>query len=201
MPFPPLDLSLLLSSSHLYTCSTSCHQRPSPQRLETGQLPPDDIALRSGHQVCLCNSRVVQRSRWRVPFSFVSPSHRRFGDPVTLNCSVHQMNFQILGWDVSPVTKSREKERPDFVAPIEFKGPPDPTVEQFLVWNVERMTEWDINLTCFALSDQWGQCYLKLPVLVYSELRHAGKGLGSRPCGSSADLFSQSLQRPSPSAS
>lgn len=138
---------------------------------------------------------MVQRSLWRVPFSFVSPSHHRFGDPVTLNCSVHQMNFQILGWEVSPVKSGR----PDLVAPVELKRP-DATTEQFLVWNVERMTEWDIKLTCFALSDQWGQCYLKLPVLVYSEFRHAGTGLGSRPCGSSADLFSQSLQRPSPSA-
>lgn len=193
MSFHPLDLSLLLSSLHLYTCSTSCHQRPSPQRLGAGQVPPDDITLCSGHQVCACNSRVVQRSLRCVPFSFLSPSHHRFGDPVTLNCSVHQMNFQILGWDVSLVTKSGEKERP-------VEGPPDATTEQFLVWNVERMTEWDIELTCFALSDQWGQCYLKLPVLVYSEFRHAGKGLGSRPCGSPADLFSQSLQRPSPSA-
>uniref|UniRef100_A0A674PJ83 Uncharacterized LOC101077656 n=1 Tax=Takifugu rubripes TaxID=31033 RepID=A0A674PJ83_TAKRU len=90
----------------------------------------------------------VQRSLWRVLFSFVSPSHHRFGDPVTLNCSVNQMEFEILGWEVS-------------------LGPPDPTMERFLVWNVERMTEWDIKLTCFALSYQWRQCSLKLPVLVY----------------------------------
>lgn len=124
---------------------------------------------------------MVPRSLGRVPFSFASPSHHRFGDPATLNCSVHQMNFQILGWDVSLVTKSGEKERPNFVAPVEFKGPPDATTERFLVWNVERMTEWDIELTCFALSDQWGQCYLKLPVLVYSEFWSCRE----RPWGSS----------------
>lgn len=203
MSFPPLDLSLLLSSLHLRTCfaaAASSPQRPPPRQLGAGQVPPDDVTFRSGHQVCICKPSVVQRSLGHVAFSFVSPACHRFGDPVTLNCSVHQMNFQILGWEASLARKSGERERPNFVAPAEFKEPPEATTERFLVWNVDRMTEWDVKLTCFALSDQWGQCYLKLPVLVYSEYRHARKGIGSRLCGSSAHLFSQSLQRSSPSA-
>ncbi|TNM85326.1 hypothetical protein fugu_007597 [Takifugu bimaculatus] len=138
-----LSLSSSASSSHLYI------NTPAP--------PPATSAHPPGGS-----------EQDRCPLT-ISPSVLviRFGDPVTLNCSVNQMNFEILGWEVSLVTKSGEKERPGFVAPVQFKGPPDPTMERFLVWNVERMTAWDINLTCFALSDQWQQCSLKLPVLVY----------------------------------
>ncbi|TWW58946.1 uncharacterized protein LOC130526878 isoform X1 [Takifugu flavidus] len=138
-----LSLSSSASSSHLYI------NTPAP--------PPATSAHPPGGS-----------EQDRCPLT-ISPSVLviRFGDPVTLNCSVNQMEFEILGWEVSLVTKSGEKERPDFVAPVQFKGPPDPTMERFLVWKVERMTEWDINLTCFALSLQWRQCSLKLPVLVY----------------------------------
>ncbi|XP_029707153.1 uncharacterized protein isoform X2 [Takifugu rubripes] len=138
-----LSLSSSASSSHLYI------NTPAPPPA-TSAHPPSGSA------------------QDRCPLT-ISPSVLviRFGDPVTLNCSVNQMEFEILGWEVSLVTKSGEKERPDFVAPVQFKGPPDPTMERFLVWNVERMTEWDIKLTCFALSYQWRQCSLKLPVLVY----------------------------------
>lgn len=38
------------------------------------------------------------------------------------------------------------------------------------MWSVDRMTDWGIKPTCFAVADQWEQCFLELPVLVYSEL-------------------------------
>lgn len=69
------------------------------------------------------------------------------------------------------------------------------------MWSVDSMTDWGIKPTCFAISDQWGQCYLKLPVLVYSEFCLAGEGAETLPRGSPADPLPQNLQRRSPSAS
>nr|XP_046228625.1 intercellular adhesion molecule 3-like [Scatophagus argus] len=72
----------------------------------------------------------------------------RFGDPVTANCSVQKMGFSLLGWEVS-------------------LAPPEPTMDHFLVWKVDNITTWNIEPMCYALSDQGGQCHLKLPLKVY----------------------------------
>lgn len=71
-----------------------------------------------------------------------------FGDSFTANCSVHNMAFSVLGWEVS-------LERPN------------ETMERFLVWSVNRVTQWNINAMCFALSDQGGSCHISLPLTVY----------------------------------
>lgn len=44
-------------------------------------------------------------------------------------------------------------------------------VAQYLVWSVDRMTEWSIQLMCYALIDQEGQCQINVPVVVYSEYK------------------------------
>ncbi|XP_040001182.1 uncharacterized protein LOC120799834 isoform X2 [Xiphias gladius] len=72
----------------------------------------------------------------------------RFEDPVTANCSVPQMGFSLLGWEVSLAV-------------------PQPTMDRFLVWSVDRMTEWSTKAMCYALSDKGGQCHIDLPVIVY----------------------------------
>lgn len=72
----------------------------------------------------------------------------RFGDPVTVNCSVPRIGFPLLGWEVS------------------LKAPPA-TEDQYLVWSVPRMTEWSIKPTCYALSEQGGKCDIDLNVTVY----------------------------------
>ncbi|XP_034440275.1 hemicentin-1-like isoform X1 [Hippoglossus hippoglossus] len=76
----------------------------------------------------------------------------RFADPFTVNCSIPVMGFPVLGWEFKPGTTAM---------PI-----PEATQGRFLVWSVDRMTEWSIEPMCFALLEQ-GQCHIDLPVIVY----------------------------------
>ncbi|XP_069545721.1 hemicentin-1-like [Brachyistius frenatus] len=87
--------------------------------------------------------------RIRCPM-MMSPSSLvvRFGDPVQANCSIAKTGFSLLGWEV-PLTE------------------PNPTMDSFLVWSVDRMTEWSIRPVCYALSDQGGVCHINLPLIVY----------------------------------
>ncbi|XP_061686852.1 intercellular adhesion molecule 1-like [Syngnathoides biaculeatus] len=108
--------------------------------------------------------------RPRCPLT-LSPSSLvvRFGDPVKVNCSSPMKGFSLLGWEVS------------LVAPM-------PTMESFLMWSVENMTEWSISPMCYAVSNLEGSCHLNLPVLVYkppdsvslSFLNHTGPLLERR---------------------
>ncbi|XP_031718836.1 neural cell adhesion molecule 1-like [Anarrhichthys ocellatus] len=77
----------------------------------------------------------------------------RFGDPVTANCSVSRIGFSPLGWVVSLAA-------------------PEPTMDRFLVWRVDRMTAWSIRPACYALSEQGGQCDIHLPLTVYKPPRN-----------------------------
>ncbi|XP_033986100.1 hemicentin-2-like [Trematomus bernacchii] len=72
----------------------------------------------------------------------------RFGDPVTANCSLSTAGFSGLGWVVS-------------LAAPEF------TMDCFLVWSVERMTEWSMEPVCYAMAEQGGQCKRNLSLTVY----------------------------------
>ncbi|XP_068177942.1 intercellular adhesion molecule 2-like isoform X2 [Antennarius striatus] len=72
----------------------------------------------------------------------------RFGDPFRANCSVQRAGFSLLGWEVSLAA-------------------PEPTMDRYLVWSVDRMSEWGIRATCYALSEHGGQCDISLPLLVY----------------------------------
>ncbi|KAM4584569.1 intercellular adhesion molecule 2-like isoform 2-T2 [Odontesthes bonariensis] len=72
----------------------------------------------------------------------------RFGDPVKANCSKQKIGFPMLGWKVS-------------------QGAPEATTEDFLVWSVDKMTDWSIKPTCFAVSDLGGQCDVELSLIVY----------------------------------
>uniref|UniRef100_UPI0037E7A8E0 intercellular adhesion molecule 1-like isoform X2 n=1 Tax=Semicossyphus pulcher TaxID=241346 RepID=UPI0037E7A8E0 len=94
----------------------------------------------------------------------------RFGDPVTANCSVRKLGFSLLGWIVS-------------------KEAPPPTQEHYLVWSVDRMTEWSIEPMCFAVAEMEGQCDIKLPLIVFkppdnvsiSFVNHTGPMFESHP--------------------
>ncbi|XP_017276192.1 intercellular adhesion molecule 3 [Kryptolebias marmoratus] len=72
----------------------------------------------------------------------------RFGDPVTVNCSKPKAGFSFIGWEVS-------------------QGKPEPTMEEFSVWHVDRMTDWTISPICYAGSDLGGQCNISLSSVVY----------------------------------
>ncbi|XP_062244912.1 hemicentin-1-like [Platichthys flesus] len=77
----------------------------------------------------------------------------RFDDPFTVNCSVPGIGFPLLGWEVK-----RERE---------LMPNPETTQGRFLVWSVDRMTKWSIEPSCYALSEEGGQCHIELPVIVY----------------------------------
>lgn len=53
--------------------------------------------------------------------------------------------------------------------PLPLQNRPNFTSQGFLVWSVEKMTDWTIKPVCFALSEQGGQCYSKLTLIVYSK--------------------------------
>lgn len=44
---------------------------------------------------------------------------------------------------------------------------PSPTEDHFLVWSVDRMTDWGIKPMCWALSDRGGQCDIRLPLIIF----------------------------------
>ncbi|XP_071359586.1 vascular cell adhesion protein 1-like isoform X2 [Trachinotus anak] len=79
----------------------------------------------------------------------ISPSTLvvRFEDPATANCSVTEKAFSPIGWEGNLAT-------------------PTATMDHFLVWSVDSMTEWNITAMCYALSDH-GPCHNNLPVIVY----------------------------------
>ncbi|XP_068444812.1 intercellular adhesion molecule 1-like isoform X2 [Clinocottus analis] len=72
----------------------------------------------------------------------------RFGDPFTANCSISSTDFSAIGWIVSLAV-------------------PEVSMDRFLVWRVDSMTDWSDEPKCFALSDQAGQCHIDLPLRVY----------------------------------
>ncbi|XP_030592713.1 hemicentin-2-like [Archocentrus centrarchus] len=72
----------------------------------------------------------------------------RYGDPVKANCSIKRMGFPVLGWYLQ-------------------LDPPVITYNGFLIWSVERMTNWTIKPVCFALAEQGGQCDIALTLIVY----------------------------------
>uniref|UniRef100_A0A3P9HIY1 Ig-like domain-containing protein n=1 Tax=Oryzias latipes TaxID=8090 RepID=A0A3P9HIY1_ORYLA len=80
----------------------------------------------------------------------ISPSSLvvRFGDPVKANCSKQKAGFPVLGWEVSV-------------------GTPESTLDEFLVWRVDRLTEWSIKAMCYAVFDVAGKCDKALSLTVY----------------------------------
>ncbi|KAM4604254.1 intercellular adhesion molecule 2-like [Polymixia lowei] len=80
----------------------------------------------------------------------ISPSRLvvRFGDPASVNCSLPTMDFSGLGWEVPLAT-------------------PNMTMDRFLVWRVDSLTEWSMKPVCFALADHGGQCVIVLDLTVY----------------------------------
>ncbi|KAM7419700.1 hypothetical protein PAMA_016675 [Pampus argenteus] len=82
----------------------------------------------------------------------ISPSSLvvRFGDPATANCSVMgtSPNDNLLVWE----------------APLKS---PDPTLDKFLVWSVDKMTVWTNEAMCFLLSLKGNECIIYLSVIVY----------------------------------
>lgn len=67
--------------------------------------------------------------------------------------------------------KKEKKNLNSFVIcyPLPLQNRPNLTSQGFLVWSVEKMTDWTVKPVCFALSEQGGQCYSKLTLIVYSK--------------------------------
>ncbi|KAM7394602.1 hypothetical protein PAMP_021393 [Pampus punctatissimus] len=84
----------------------------------------------------------------------ISPSSLvvRFGDPATANCSVMNTalnwHYNLLVWDV----------------PLKS---PQPTMDRFLVWSVDKMTVWNNTAMCFLTSVVGRGCFLYLSMIVY----------------------------------
>ncbi|XP_038152485.1 intercellular adhesion molecule 1-like [Cyprinodon tularosa] len=81
----------------------------------------------------------------------ISPSALvvRFGDPAEATCSNPSKDHFLLGWVSNP-------------------GLTEPTTDSFLVWSVESVTQWSIDLVCYAASDLRGSCNISLPSIVYN---------------------------------
>uniref|UniRef100_A0A8D3BIF5 Ig-like domain-containing protein n=1 Tax=Scophthalmus maximus TaxID=52904 RepID=A0A8D3BIF5_SCOMX len=130
---------------------------PSPSNLPPSlTVPPSRPAL-----VAASTTTGESAERARCPMR-MSPSAVvvRFDDPVTANCSVPEKGFSLLGWSVSLAA-------------------PEATMDRFLVWRVDRMTDWSIEPMCYVLSDQGGQCHMHLPVIVYKPPDHVAISLQS----------------------
>uniref|UniRef100_A0A8C7XV59 Ig-like domain-containing protein n=1 Tax=Oryzias sinensis TaxID=183150 RepID=A0A8C7XV59_9TELE len=51
--------------------------------------------------------------------------------------------------------------------PYILQGTPESTLGEFLVWRVDRLTEWSIKAMCYAVSDVEGKCDKALSLTVY----------------------------------
>ncbi|XP_054635160.1 intercellular adhesion molecule 1-like isoform X1 [Dunckerocampus dactyliophorus] len=138
---------------HLFGSATSSPlsvHTPAPP-LPSQISPPFPTFLPSGPCPSISIPPIREDSAERPPCPLtMSPSTLvvRFGDPVKANCSVSRTEFSLLGWEVSLVA-------------------PEPTMEHYLVWSVDNMTEWSISAVCYAVSNLDGSCQLPLPVIVY----------------------------------
>ncbi|XP_053712468.1 intercellular adhesion molecule 4-like isoform X1 [Synchiropus splendidus] len=74
----------------------------------------------------------------------------RFGDPVTVNCSVSKRENVFLTWEIPQLGLNTGL-----------------TEEPFQIWMMENVTEWDIKPMCYVTSDLGGHCYINLSVVVY----------------------------------
>ncbi|XP_061587346.1 uncharacterized protein LOC133452139 [Cololabis saira] len=72
----------------------------------------------------------------------------RFGDPVKANCSKEGAASPLLGWEGT-------------------QGSSGPTSAAFLVWSLDRITEWSMKPSCYELLDLGGSCSIELPLIVY----------------------------------
>ncbi|XP_022066762.1 roundabout homolog 3-like isoform X1 [Acanthochromis polyacanthus] len=120
---------------------------PSPSATVLPFLPSPSLSVPSHIPPFISSS--PESERLRCPLT-MSPSTLvvRYGDPVEANCSVPEMGFPVLGWEVS-------------------LADPHYTMDRFLVWSVDRMTNWGIKAICYALSEHGGQCNMDLPVIIY----------------------------------
>ncbi|KAF3852614.1 hypothetical protein F7725_005969, partial [Dissostichus mawsoni] len=53
------------------------------------------------------------------------------------------------------------------LTPSSLVAAPGFTQDCFLVWSVERMTEWSMEPVCYAMAEQGGSCQRNLPLTVY----------------------------------
>ncbi|XP_061888407.1 intercellular adhesion molecule 3-like [Entelurus aequoreus] len=144
-----ITLLLLHLSGSAITSPLSMHT-PAPP-LPSHIWPPFPTILPSGPSLSLSIPPIREDSAGgaRCPLTMSPPTLVvRFGDPVRANCSLSRTGFSLLGWEVSLVA-------------------PEPTMEHFLVWSVDNMTEWSVSPVCYAVSNLEGSCHLPLPVVVY----------------------------------
>ncbi|XP_026159435.1 vascular cell adhesion protein 1 [Mastacembelus armatus] len=152
----PITLLLFHLLGPVLSSPVSIHTPAPPLALQISPPKPTPAVLSSlpsltGPSAITHFISVIEESAKSVSCPIkLSPSSLvvRFADPVTVNCSVPKTGFSLLGWIVS-------------------LNAPTPTINSFLVWNVKRMTEWNIIPTCFALAEQGGQCHANLLLTVY----------------------------------
>lgn len=53
--------------------------------------------------------------------------------------------------------------------PYILQGTPESTLDEFLVWRVDRLTEWSIKAMCYAVFDVAGKCDKALSLTVYRQ--------------------------------
>ncbi|XP_007549781.1 uncharacterized protein LOC103136453 [Poecilia formosa] len=102
----------------------------------------------------------------------ISPSTLvvRFGDPATANCSKPNHGYSMMGWEKLPG---------------ETQGGSFFTMENFLVWSVDSVTEWSLSPECYATSEEGGQCSSSLSVIVY----HPPKSVSIRFLNHSGPMY------------
>lgn len=76
----------------------------------------------------------------------------RYGDPVSVNCSTSDSDYDGMGWEVS-------------------QGGTGLLPVRHLTWSVDRLTQWKISPMCYLSSSRRlkAQCSDTLKVVVYSK--------------------------------
>ncbi|XP_064844259.1 hemicentin-1-like [Oncorhynchus masou masou] len=87
----------------------------------------------------------------------------RYGDSVSVNCSTSSTDYEGMGWEATLGGTALEEVN-------------------YVIWNVENLTDWTIQPACYLTQKDGEQCLEKFPVILYktpdsvsiSVLRHSG---------------------------
>lgn len=77
----------------------------------------------------------------------------KHGEPVSINCSTTETDFDGLGWEAT-------------------EGGATPEIVNHRIWSVQNLTNWEVSVACYinpSPVSTFGQCSKKANIVLYSK--------------------------------